>query len=163
MQSLSTARAIEGVGLQAVDDGELGDWLDRYAKRAGAWSKSEAPGGARDVALVGMEAIRAACAAVGDESLTEQEMAMLTRRGIAVDGFGPVLEGLIGQTLVTDEGVELAITGNCKPCDRPGHLAAKLGRPGLDFRELFSDGRGGVRARVQNPGILAVGYSLTIT
>jgi MOSC domain-containing protein YiiM len=157
VQDFSQASAVKGDGLYSP-----AGWPDRYPNH-GAYSKSEAPGGSRDITIIGREAILAALEAIGNDELTEEQLAALTRRQIVVDGFGPVLQHLIGSILANpDTGLELEVTGDCKPCARIGHLATKAGLSGLDFTELLGDGRGGVRARITESGMIAVENRLVV-
>lgn len=119
---------------------------DRYALRAGTWSRW--PGDGRHVTLIAAEAIAAVEAELG--------VALppgATRRNLVTRGAD--LDALVGRGLAIGP-VRLRATRRCEPCD---HLARLAGEPRL-LRALV--GRGGLRCDVLRGGTLRVGDPLEV-
>ena len=166
MVSYNALGATEGRGLY---DPANPDAEDRYAAGRGAWKHSHGPNTSREISIFpweGLEAaLEAAREAVGDPDFTIEEFALLTRRNIGVRGFGPYLSHLQDQELVDQKtGLRIKITNSCNPCDRPGHLAAKLDTPrnGFNLNQLLPGGMAGMRARTVKSGIFVVNQVLEI-
>ena len=146
----------------AVLIADMGIEHDRYATGLGAFSKStranvppELNQGRpviRDVSFISKQAILAANAArrtLFPNLLDESAFTFAdTRRNFELNYEGDIRE-LIGVFFQIGSVVFLGIEP-CDPCDRPSTIS---GKPG--FKESF-DGRGGLRARVVEGGILSI-------
>lgn len=142
MHSLDHAQVNAGIGIEG----------DRYALGTGAYSSTE-PSKIRHISIISLAGIDIAneWLAAGNEPLFD---AADTRRNILLTGITPdALNGLVGQQFrlghILMMGTEL-----CTPCERPAQL---LSRP--SFMDAF-EGRGGIRAKVLNSGMLAIGDRL---
>lgn len=141
---------------------------DRYANGTGAFSKSRRTNVPlelnqrreiiRDVSFITKQAIVASNVARSNlypERAGEDSFAFAdTRRNFEVDYSGDIRE-LIGVFFAYGDVVFLGIEP-CDPCDRPSAIS---GKPG--FQECFA-GRGGLRARVVEGGILSINNVLRV-
>lgn len=124
---------------------------DRYAVGEGAWSKKTEK--VRQVSLIAAEAIAAANDQLGH---ADQFAYADTRRNIITRGIN-LEELLVGQARVLKiGGAVLEVTDDCAPCHRPDRLAGKTG-----FKGAF-EGRGGVRARVLESGLIRIEDQIVI-
>jgi hypothetical protein len=126
---------------------------DRYALGKGAYSDTLPPK-ARHITFITQDGIDTAAAWQEAAGLPVFN-AMLTRRNVLLSGMtAQALNDLVGRRFrvgsILCEGLELAT-----PCGRPSALASIDG-----FEEAF-DGRGGLRARVIEGGVLRTGDRLT--
>jgi MOSC domain-containing protein YiiM len=127
---------------------------DRYALGVGAYSDSE-PAKPRHLTLITQDGIDAAADWQRAAGLAVFD-APLTRRNVVVSGMSAsALNELVGRRFrlgdILCEAVELAT-----PCDRPSALASIDG-----FQSAF-DGRGGLRVRVLDDGVIRTGDHLTL-
>jgi MOSC domain-containing protein YiiM len=136
MQSHAEATVLEAKGLEG----------DRYADKAGSFSKKEARG--RHVTLIEAEAI-AAVRAETDIPLTAEQ----TRRNLVTRGVP--LNHLVGHEFNVGEVVLLGIR-LCEPCE----VVEAEGGPGTRQALLH---RAGLRAEVVRAGVIRVGDRLTPT
>jgi MOSC domain len=135
MQSLHEAEAVQGAGLTG----------DRYALGIGYYSPRPTDPGAREVTLFEAEVLDWLAAEQGIAFSPTEHRRNLTTRGVRLaDLLGQRFR--VGQVLL--EGVK-----DCPPCD---HLVSLVHKPVLN--PLV--GRGGLRARVLEGGVLRVGDSL---
>jgi hypothetical protein len=129
MQSVSTARAITGIGL----DG------DRYAIGTGSYSKSK---GIRDVTLLEIESLWSFFRDSGIDLHPS-----LTRRNIITEGI--VLSDLVGHPFSIGPVSFLGLRA-CPPCQ---HLAKLIGIPDV-LRGLAHSG--GIYAQVTSDGVISL-------
>ncbi len=127
---------------------------DRYALGVGAYSDSE-PAKIRHLTVITQDGIDAAADWQQAAGLPVFD-APLTRRNVVVSGMSAfALNELVGRRFrlgdILCEAVELAT-----PCDRPTALASIDG-----FQSAF-DGRGGLRVRVLDGGVIRTGDRLTL-
>lgn len=127
---------------------------DRYARGVGAYSDSE-PAKPRHLTVITQDGIDAAADWQQAAGLAVFD-APLTRRNVVVTGMSAsALNELVGRRFwlgdILCEAVELAT-----PCDRPSALASIDG-----FQSAF-DGRGGLRVRLLDGGVIRVGDRLTL-
>jgi hypothetical protein len=127
---------------------------DRYALGTGAYSALE-PIKIRHISLIALSGIETAndWLAAGDEPTFNGAE---TRRNIVLEGVtASELNDLVGLQFQLGslqlKGIEL-----CTPCERPAQLLNRS-----SFMEAF-EGRGGIRAKVLNSGILAIGDKLLV-
>ena len=147
-----------GAKMQAVNhvqvNADSGIEGDRYALGTGAYSKVEPPK-VRHISLIALSGIEIAndwLKASDEPTFSGSE----TRRNIVLEGISATeLNSLVG-TQFRLGNLQLLGTELCAPCERPAQL---LNRP--SFMEAF-EGRGGIRAKVLNSGILAIGDKLII-
>jgi MOSC domain-containing protein YiiM len=125
-----SARAVPGRGLEG----------DRYSAGAGTWST---PGLWSEVTLVSAEAGEVLRASVGFEGDAGE-----LRRNLVTEGIN--LDELIGVRFRIGE----VVLEGVRPCDPCGYLERIVGRRGL--KDALR-GRGGLRARVLQEGILRAG------
>ena len=148
-----------GAKMQSVDhikvNASSGIEGDRYALGVGAYSKVE-PAKARHISLISLAGIETAnewLIAGNEPTFNGSE----TRRNIVLDGITATeLNDLVGKQFQLGS-LHLLGTELCTPCERPAQL---LNKP--SFMEAF-EGRGGIRAEVQNSGTLTIGDRLTLT
>ncbi len=119
---------------------------DRYALGVGAYSDS-VPAKIRHLTVITQDAIDTAALWQQAAGLPVFDV-VLTRRNVLVSGMSAAaLNALVGRKFrlgaIVCEAVELAT-----PCDRPSALAAIDG-----FQSAF-DGRGGIRVRVLQGGVV---------
>ena len=127
---------------------------DRYALGTGSYS-DESPPKIRHLTIITQDGIDAAAAWQQAAGLPVFD-ALLTRRNVLVSGMSAsALNELVGRNFrlgdLLCEAVELAT-----PCDRPSALASIDG-----FQSAF-DGRGGLRVRVLEGGVIRTGDLLTV-
>jgi MOSC domain-containing protein YiiM len=142
-------RALAGIGLEG----------DRYAQKMGAYSEARIgkPGRIRDedrqVSLISTGGLQVANALLAEKGVDSFSFAD-TRRGLVVEATAEQLIDLVGKRFrvcnVVMEGVE-----DCTPCKRPALLAGRKVDGGA-FEAAFSEGRGGLRARVINDGVISI-------
>ena len=147
-----------GEQMRAVDraqvNTDLGIEGDRYALGVGAYSITE-PIKIRHISIISLAGIDIAneWLKAGNEPVFD---AADTRRNILLAGITPdALSALVGQQFQLGDILMLG-TELCTPCERPAQL---LGRP--SFMDAF-EGRGGLRAKVLNSGVLAIGDKLSL-
>lgn len=131
MRRVQAVRAVPGRGLEG----------DRYYEGAGSFSRW--PGPHREVTLIAEEAL-AELAREADVLLRPEE----SRRNLLTRGLS--LNRLKGQTFYVG-GVRMQGIRLCQPCK---YLVRLTGKPGL-LPGLI--GRGGLRARILEEGIIRVG------
>ena len=144
MQSASHVKLNAGLGIEG----------DRYALGTGAYSET-APTKVRHISLIALSGIETAndWLKAGDEPTFDGSE---TRRNVVLKGItAAALNSLVGQRFQMGN-IQLLGTELCTPCERPAQL---LSRP--SFMDAF-EGRGGIRAKVLNSGILTVGDRLWI-
>ncbi len=117
---------------------DIGVVGDRYAGR---------PGGKRQVTLIQAEDLAAIAAALGRAGVSPLEL----RRNVLVSGIN--LNALKDRRFRLGEA-ELEATGDCHPCSRMEEI---LGTGGYNAVR----GRGGVTARVLQPGTVRLGDAIT--
>jgi MOSC domain-containing protein YiiM len=127
---------------------------DRYALGVGAYSDTLPPK-VRHLTVITQDGIDTAAAWQQAAGLPVFEP-LLTRRNVLVSGMSAsALNELVGRCFrlgtILCEAIELAT-----PCERPSALAAIVG-----FQEAF-DGRGGLRVRVLEGGVIRTGDLLSI-
>lgn len=144
MRSLDHAPVNAGLGFAG----------DRYALGTGAYSNSE-PSKVRHISIISIAGINIAneWLEAGNEPPFD---AGDTRRNIVLADITPdALNALVGHQFQLGDILMLG-TELCTPCERPAQL---LGRP--SFMDAF-EGRGGIRAKVLNSGILAIEDKLSL-
>jgi len=144
MRALDYAQVTAGLGL----DG------DRYAMGRGAYSTTE-PIKIRHISIISLAGIEIAneWLEAGNEPPFN---AADTRRNVLLAGITPnALNALVGQQFQLGDILMLG-TELCMPCERPAQL---LSRP--SFMDAF-EGRGGIRAKVLNSGVLSIGDKLSL-
>ena len=126
---------------------------DRYQGKIGAWSKVrvDVP---RDVSLIEAEVIEVVQAELG-----VSDLARLTRRNFVTRGIR--LNDLVGRRFrIGENGPLLEGVEPCDPCARPGKLS---GIEALNIGlEAALRGRGGLRAKVIETGLITPGDSITV-
>lgn len=114
---------------------------------AGDHHASAAPGGARQVTLIQAEHLREA------EALLQRTVSPdLCRRNLVIAGLD--FAGLRGRRLRAGTAL-LEVSGDCRPCSR---MEENLGPGGLEAMR----GRGGLTARVLEPGRVRVGDAIRV-
>jgi MOSC domain-containing protein YiiM len=131
LDSVDAAKAVAGSGLEG----------DRYAVRAGSFSKKEAAG--REVTLIESEAIAAARSDYGVDLSPGDP-----RRNVVTSGVA--LNHLVGREFSVGE-VRLRGVRLCEPCE---HLEKVSGLAGIRKALVH---RGGLRAEIVENGTVRVG------
>lgn len=131
LDSVDSVRAVAGSGLEG----------DRYAVRAGTFSRSEAAG--REVTLIEWEAISAARSDYGIEVSPGDP-----RRNVVTSGVA--LNHLVGHEFSVGE-VRLRGVRLCEPCE---HMEKISGLAGIRKALVH---RGGLRAEIVEGGTIRVG------
>jgi len=131
MQGVSEARAVEGSGLEG----------DRYAMKAGSFSRKPDPG--REVTLVETEAIEAARRDYGLDVEIDATRRNVVTRDVA-------LNHLVGREFSVG-AVRLRGVRLCEPCE---HMEKLSGVEGIRKAMLH---RGGLRADIVQGGTISVG------
>jgi MOSC domain-containing protein YiiM len=136
LDSVDEVEAVAGHGLNG----------DRYALRAGSFSKKEAPG--REVTLIESEAIEAARRDYGiDVPLSAP------RRNVVTSGLA--LNHLVGREFAVGD-VKLKGVRLCEPCE---HMETLSGLDGIRKALIH---RGGLRADILEGGLIRTGDSVRL-